>query len=284
MHGAAGRLFEEIVAGPGTRVETMRADRDVSFGGGHPEPIAANLSAAARRVREGRFALAAANDGDADRLGVLDSRGAFVSAHRVLGLLILHTLRVRGLAGGIAKTFSTSLLIDRIASRLGVPLFETSIGFKYIADLMISGKAVVGGEESGGYGFAFYLPERDGTLSALVLLEHLAKTGRTLDAALADMAAEFGSFEYSRRDIPWPLPAVRAFLERVAASPPRSVAGRRVTGCVVKDGVKLLFGGQGWLLLRRSGTEPMIRMYCEHEDRAACEEILERAALRLKQA
>lgn len=282
MHGAAGSLLQEILEAPGVRIETVRAGRDPSFGGGHPEPIAANLGEAARRVRAGGFGLAVANDGDADRLGVLDSRGEFVSAHRILALLILHTIRVRGLRGGIAKTFSTSLLIDRIASRLGVPLHETAIGFKYVADLMISGKAVVGGEESGGYGFAFHLPERDGTLSALVLLEHLARTGRGLDAAVADLGREFGAFEYSRRDIPWPLPAVDRFLDHVASAPPRSVAGHRVTDCVKMDGVKLVFGPRGWLLLRRSGTEPMIRMYCEHEDRAACDEILERAARRLR--
>jgi len=235
-------------------------------------------------VREGRFDLAVANDGDADRLGVLDSRGGFVSAHRILALLLLHTLRVRKLRGGIAKTFSTSLLIDRIASRLGVPFYETEIGFKHVADLMISGKIVAGGEESGGYGFAFHLPERDGTLSALVLLEHLARTRRTLDAALDDLASEFGRFEYSRRDIPWPLPAVKRFLGHVASSPPRSVAGRRVTGTAVKDGVKLLFGEQGWLLLRLSGTEPMIRMYCEHQDLASCGQILDAAERQLRKA
>jgi phosphomannomutase len=207
-----------------------------------------------------------------------------VSAHRVLGLLILHALQVRRLRGGVAKTFSTSLLIDRIAKRLGVPLFETSIGFKYVAELMISGKAAVGGEESGGYGFAFYLPERDGTLSALVLLEHLAKTGGSLDSALEGLAREFGRLEYARRDIVWPLSAVARFLETVAASPPKSVAGHVVTGCLEKDGVKLLFGGRGWLLLRRSGTEPMIRMYCEHEDASACEEILDHAEGQLKKA
>ncbi len=145
---------------------------------------------------------------------------------------------------------------------------------------MISGKAAVGGEESGGYGFAFHLPERDGTLSALVLLEHLAKTGRTLDAAIEGLAREFGSFEYARRDLVRPLHRVREFLARVAAAPPKSVAGRPVTGCVEKDGVKLLFGKRGWLLLRRSGTEPMIRMYCEHEDPAACAEILDHAVRR----
>jgi phosphomannomutase len=284
MHGAAGRLLEEIVAGPGVTVETMRAERDVNFGGGHPEPIAANLAAASRRMREGGFDLCIANDGDADRLGVLDSRGDFVSAHRVLALLLLHALRGRGLRGGIARTFSTSLLIDRIAARLGAPFYETEIGFKHVADLMISGRVVAGGEESGGYGFAFHLPERDGTLSALLLLESLARTGRSLDSALEELAREFGRFEYGRRDIPWPLPSIRRFLDKVAASPPRSVAGHAVTGRTVKDGVKLLFGDRGWLLLRLSGTEPMIRMYCEHEELESCEKILEAGERQLRKA
>ncbi len=280
MHGAAGDALERIV-GPGrTRIESFRANRDVNFGGGHPEPIAANLAAAAGRVRGG-FDLAVATDGDADRLGVLDSRGRFVPAHRILALLILHAFRGRGAFGGIAKTFSTSLLIDRIGKALGVPVHETDIGFKHVADLMISGKVAVGGEESGGYGFAFHLPERDGTLAALLLLESLARTGRSLDRALADLDSEFGRFEYGRRDLYLPVERIRRFLAHVAARPPRAVAGQRVTGCRERDGVKLLFGERGWLLMRLSGTEPMIRLYCEHEDGRLCEAILGRAQERL---
>jgi phosphomannomutase len=281
MHGAAGDGLARIVGDGATTVQSFRASRDVRFGGGHPEPIAANLAAAAGEVRGGAFDLAVATDGDADRLGVLDSAGRFVSAHRILALLILHAYRGRGASGGIAKTFSTSLLIDRIGAALGVPVYETEIGFKHVADLMISGKVAVGGEESGGYGFAFHLPERDGTLAALLLLESLARTGRSLDRALADLDSEFGRFEYGRRDIYRPVGDIRRFLARVAANPPRSVAGQRVTACREKDGVKLLFGERGWLLLRLSGTEPMIRLYCEHEDGRVCEAILGRAEERL---
>ncbi len=129
-------------------------------------------------MRAGGLDLGVGNDGDADRLGVLDRRGQFVSPHRIFALLILHAFRARGLSGGIAKTFSTSLLIDRVASALGARLYETPIGFKHIAELMTRGEVAVGGEESGGYAFAFHLPERDGVLSALVLLESLALSGR----------------------------------------------------------------------------------------------------------
>jgi len=280
MHGAAGDGLARIVGPGATRIESFRAGRDVNFGGGHPEPIGANLASAAARV-PGAFDLAVATDGDADRLGVLDSRGRFVSPHRILALLVLHAFRGRGVSGGIAKTFSTSLLIDRIGAALGVPVYETEIGFKHVADLMISGKVAVGGEESGGYGFAFHLPERDGTLAALLLLESLARSGRSLDGALADLDSEFGRFEYGRRDLYRPVDLVRRFLARVAAHPPRAVAGERVTGWREKDGVKLLFGERGWLLMRLSGTEPMIRLYCEHEDGRLCEAILGRAQERL---
>ena len=280
MHGAAGDGLERIVGAGRTRIESFRARRDVNFGGGHPEPIAENLAAAAGRV-PGRFDLAVATDGDGDRLGVLDAHGRYVPAHRILALLVLHAFRGRGLSGGIAKTFSTSLLIDRLGAALGAPVHETEIGFKHIADLMISGKVAVGGEESGGYGFAFHLPERDGTLAALLLLESLAATGRSLERALADLDREFGRFEYGRRDLYRPVDRIRRFLAHVAQRPPRSVAGERVTGCRVRDGVKLLFGGRGWLLLRLSGTEPMIRLYCEHEDGRLCEAILGRAQERL---
>lgn len=282
MHGAAGDGLEEILGGGRTRVKGYRTERDTLFGNGHPEPIARNLAETARLVRREGFDLAVATDGDGDRLGVLDSRGAFVPASRVLALLVLHAFRVRKSTGGIARTFSTSLLLDRIAARLGVPLHETAIGFKYIAALMISGRVAVGGEESGGYGFSFHLPERDGTLSALLLAENLALTSRTLDGALADLDREFGRFEYARRDLYLPVETIRAFLAATRRRPPRSVAGRRVTGLRAKDGIKLLFDGRGWLLLRLSGTEPMVRLYCEHEDPAAPAEILSRAEQHLR--
>lgn len=283
IHGAAGTLVADVVGTGALRVVPFRSDRDVLFGGVHPEPIGPNLAASAREVVGGGLDLAVAHDGDADRLGVLDSRGRFVSPHRVLALLLLHAFRRRGLSGGIARTFSTSLLIDGVAAKLGVPLHETAIGFKYVAELMNGGRAAAGGEESGGYAFAFHLPERDGVVNALLLLESLALSGRDLDGALADLAAEFGSFEYGRRDVYLPVPVVSAYLARVRDDAPAAVAGVPVTGVGGLDGVKYRLGDEGWLLHRLSGTEPMIRLYCEHRDGGTVERILEEAENRLRE-
>ena len=282
MHGAGGTLVADILAGGATRVVSLRAERDALFGGVNPEPIAANLEAAAERVRQERADLAVAQDGDADRLGVLDRRGRFVSPHRVLALLLLHAFRRRGLSGGIARTFSTSLLIDRVAAALNAPLHETPIGFKYVAELMNRGEAAAGGEESGGYAFAFHLPERDGVFCALLLIESLALSGRDLDGALADLAAEFGQFAYGRRDVLLPVETIAAYLEQVAGSPPAEVAGEPVSEVRDMDGIKYLFGEKGWLLHRLSGTEPMVRLYCEHENESAVKQILEEAESRLR--
>jgi len=281
MHGAAGSILAEIVAGGTTRPVVFRGARDPLFGGVHPEPIASNLAAAAERVRSECLDLAVANDGDADRLGILDRRGEFVSPHAILALLLLHAFRRRGLRGGIAKTFSTSLLIDRVAAGLESPLFETPIGFKHIAELMVRGEVVAGGEESGGYAFGFHLPERDGVLAALVLLESLALSGLPLDRALAELSGEFGSFAYGRRDVYLPVPVIHRFLEEVRGAPPDRLAGERITDIRDLDGVKYLFDGRGWLLHRLSGTEPMIRLYCEHERAESVEAALGEAEERL---
>lgn len=283
MHGAAGTLVADLAGGGATRVASFRAERDVLFGGVHPEPIASNLEAASREILARGLDLGVALDGDADRLGVLDRRGDFVSPHRVLALLILHAFRSRGLSGGIARTFSTSLLIDRIAAALGARLIETPIGFKHVADLMNRGDAVAGGEESGGYAFAFHLPERDGVFNALLLLESLAATGRDLEGALAGLEAEFGAFAYGRRDVYLPVPVIAAYLAGVESDAPAEVGGVRVTGVVAKDGVKYHFGEDGWLLHRLSGTEPMVRLYCEHRERETVEKVLDETETKLRE-
>src|ERR1700693_4349111 len=253
MHGAAGTLLEDILSGGSTRVVSFRWERDAFFGGA-----------------------------DTERLGVLDSRGGFVSPHRVLALLLLHAFRRRGLSGGIARTFSTSLLIDHVAAGLGAALYETPIGFKYVAELMNRGDAVAGGEESGGYAFAFHLPERDGVFNALLLIESLALGGQSLDRALEDLAAEFGSFAYGRRDVYLPAALIGEFLAEINERPPAEVAGDRVSDVRDLDGVKYILGDRGWLLHRLSGTEPMIRLYCEHEEESAVEKILDQAESRLR--
>jgi phosphomannomutase len=282
IHGAAGSLLPDILAGGRLLVTPFRTARDPLFGGVHPEPIAENMTASAALVRERGLDLAVAQDGDADRLGVLDSAGRFVSPHQILALLLLHVFRRRGVRGGIAKTFSTSFQIDRIARSLGVRLVETGIGFKYVAELMNRGEAAAGGEESGGYAFAFHLPERDGVLSALLLLESLALSGTTLAEALDALATEFGRFEYGRRDVRLPVETIRRFVATVRDAPPREVAGEPVTAVLDRDGVKYVFGERGWLLHRLSGTEPLVRLYCEHEDGEMVGRILGKTEDRLR--
>jgi phosphomannomutase len=275
MHGAAGTLLEEIVgAGHATSVTTLRGTRDPLFGGVSPEPIPVHLGASHEALRRARFDVALASDGDGDRLGVLDSGGRFVTPHRILALLA-ESLTTRGrLSGGIAKTFSTSLLLDRVAARLGVSLFVTPIGFKHIAEKMMTGEVAIGGEESGGLGVSFYLPERDGVLSALLVLEAIATSGGSFDALLTKQEETYGSFAYGRRDLHLPTPVLNAFVASLRSAPPEKRAGQAVTGLADLDGVKLLLGERGWLLHRLSGTEPVIRIYAEHEDPAVVDALL----------
>jgi phosphomannomutase len=267
LHGAAGRFLEDIVgSGHATTVRTLRGEVDATFGGVNPEPIPENLAATREALAAGRFDLALASDGDGDRLGVLSADGRFVTPHRILALLA-ESLAARGrIARGIAKTFSTSLLLDRVAAKQNVPLYVTPIGFKYIAEKMLAGEVGIGGEESGGLGVSFFLPERDGILSALLVLEAVALSGLSLDALLRKQDETYGVLHYDRRDLHLPIPALKAWLERLRANPPASRAGEKVTGVEDLDGVKLVFGARGWLLHRLSGTEPIIRVYAEHED------------------
>jgi phosphomannomutase len=283
LHGAAGALLEEIV-GPGsaTSVTTLRGERDPMFGGVAPEPIPANLGASREALRSGRFDVVLASDGDGDRLGVLSSTGQFVTPHRVLALLAESLARRGRVDGAIAKTFSTSLLVDRVAAALGVPLVVTPIGFKHIAERMRTGEVGIGGEESGGLGVSFFLPERDGVLSALLVLEAVALSGVSLEALLAEQDARFGAFAYDRRDIHLPAAHLRAFVAGLRDAPPSSVAGESVTEVADLDGVKLVFGERGWLLHRLSGTEPVIRIYAEHEDPARVGALLDETERRLR--
>jgi phosphomannomutase len=275
LHGAAGTLLQEIVgAGHATRVTTLRAERNPAFGGINPEPIPQNLGASIEALRREPFDLVLASDGDGDRLGVLDAAGRFVTPHRILALLA-ESLATRGkIRGAIAKTFSTSLLLDRVAAKLGVPLHVTPIGFKHIAEKMLAGEVGIGGEESGGLGVSFFLPERDGVLSALLVLEALARSGGSFSALLARQDADYGVLAYDRRDLHLPMPVLRTFMDRLKAAPPAILAGERVTGVETLDGVKLLLGGRGWILHRLSGTEPIIRIYAEHEDAGTVQRLL----------
>lgn len=265
MHGTGGRWVESLLAGGRLQVETIRAERDPLFGGVAPEPMPQHLGALSRAIRESGAVLGLATDGDADRVGAMDERGEYVNTHQILAILLLHLARRRGQRGAVARTFSQSVIVRRIAESLGFRLFETPIGFKHIADLMLEPEndLLIGGEESGGIGVRGHIPERDGILNSLLLLEAVVAAGKPPSEIVREIWREFGEFHFERRDLDVPVKAGQRLVAEMAASPPARFAGERVTGVATLDGTKLIFEDESWLLFRQSGTEPVLRVYCE---------------------
>lgn len=260
-----------------TIVDAIRGEANPSFGGVNPEPIPENLLAAKDAMIVGDYDLAICNDGDADRLGILDERGEFVSPHKIISLLALYLVREKKLAGELVKTFSTTRLIEKVAAALHATLHETPIGFKYVADLMLARDVLVGGEESGGIGFGHFMPERDGILSGLVVAEAVAHYGRPLSDIIARMEGEFGALHYDRRDVHRPMEQSARLIERVRARELDDAFGLPLAKIEEKDGVKMNFIDGSWLLFRKSGTEPILRIYCESPDKQRVRAMLDRA-------
>ena len=263
LHGATGDLLRTLVPAAWGEVRVLHASPDPLFGGLHPEPIPPHLDALAAAVRETGADLGLATDGDGDRLGVVAPDGRYVTPHVVMALLIRHLVRARGWRGEVAKGFAMGVQIDRVCDRLGLTLHVTPIGFKHVASLMRARDILIGGEESGGMGFRDHLPERDGLLSALLVLEAVVASGASLDALLRDLEAETGARAYRRRDHGLPPERGRALVERLDAAPPDRFGTRRVTRCETLDGRKYWLEDGAWVLIRPSGTEPVLRVYVE---------------------
>ena len=264
-----------------TSVARIRADVNPSFGGVNPEPIPENLAATREAMRRGEYDLAICNDGDADRLGILDEKGEFVSPHKILALLALYLVRERGVEGEIVKTFSTGRLIEKIARKLGRPFHETEIGFKHVADLMLARPILIGGEESGGIGFGSFIPERDGILSGLLVAEYVARSGKPLSRLVGEMEHEFGASHYDRRDLYRSMPACERLIERARGGDLDQKFGPGLETRQERDGVKLGYDDGTWILFRKSGTEPLMRIYCESDSRERVDEMLETAVREL---
>lgn len=263
MHGSGGQWVESFLTGGQLEVETIRAHRDPLFGNVNPEPIDSNLGALKQRVSEVKALVGLATDGDADRVGAVNERGETMTMHDVVPLVLLHLARNRGMRGGVVRTFSQSVLLKRIAAAHKLKLYETAIGFKYIADLMLNDDILIGAEESGGIGVKNHIPERDGILNSLLFLEAIAAAGQTPSEMLQALHREFGEFHFGRRDQKVEVNAGQALVARLASAPPAQVAGDKVIEVQTTDGTKLLFGDESWLLFRQSGTEPMLRIYAE---------------------
>jgi len=264
-----------------TRIDGIRGEVNPGFGGVNPEPIPENLGASRNVMLAGDYDLAICNDGDADRLGILDQRGDFVSPHKIISLLALYLVREKKRAGEIVKTFSTTRLIERVAQSLGATLHETPIGFKYVADLMLTRDVLVGGEESGGIGFGAFMPERDGLLSGLLVAEAVAYYGLPLSDIIARMEQEFGALHYDRRDLHRPMEQCARLIERVKSGELDRAFGEGFANREETDGVKMNFADGSWILFRKSGTEPIIRIYCESLAPERVQGMLDRAVTEL---
>ncbi|MEE9218245.1 MAG: phosphoglucomutase/phosphomannomutase family protein [Acidobacteriota bacterium] len=275
MHGCGGNLLELLLRGGRARVRTLRGTRDVLFGGQPPEPTPEHLREAASLLASGQASVGLATDGDGDRIAALDENGTFVGAQILTPLLALHLHEARGARGAVAKTFAHTVLLDRVASELGVSLHVRPIGFKHLAALMRTEPILVCGEESGGIGVAGFLPERDGLLCALLVLEDLCLRNVSLAQAASDLRRRFGDYHYLRVDLRSEPQAGRAAVERLAAQLPSRIGGLSVRGVDRLDGLKCLFGDDGWILFRQSGTEPVLRVYTEVRGRQYLQGVLD---------
>ncbi len=263
MHGSGGNWVESFLRGNRLKVETIRAARDPLFGGVNPEPIDSNLAPLKSRVKEKRALIGLATDGDADRVGAVNELGETMTMHEVVPLMLLHLARRRGMSGGVVRTFSQSVLTKRIAAAHNLKLYETPIGFKYVADLMLRENILLGAEESGGIGVAGHIPERDGILNSLLLVEAVASAGKPPSEIVRDVHREFGEFYFGRSDNRMEVERGVELVSLLAERPPSKISDYEVAGIETLDGTKLLFKDESWLLFRQSGTEPVLRIYAE---------------------
>lgn len=271
MHGAGGGLWPQLLAGGITTVSELRGQPHPDFPGMHnPEPLPHNLTRLAETVQAGAD-IGLAADGDADRLGVLDERGRYVNPLQLYALLLLYLLEQRGLRGPIVRTITCTAMANKLAAPYRLPIYETAIGFKHIGPKMVDTQAIFGGEESGGYAYGNHIPERDGFLSGLYLLDFMALTGHTVTGLVDYLFERIGPHYYDRIDLAYQAADRPVILERVRQANPDRLAGLKVTGLVTVDGFRFDLVDGGWLIIRFSGTEPLLRIYCEttHGDRVA---------------
>ena len=266
MHGSARGLLLAVMRRHGVACDEIRGTRDPLFGGVNPEPIEPHVAALRDAVRAGNYDAGFAADGDGDRIGAMDRDGTFITPHQVFSILFWHLAGTRHLPGDLAKTFSTTKLLDKIAARFGRRVHETPVGFKYICELMLERDILLGGEESGGIGTKLYLPERDATVVALLLAEVMAWHRKSLGELVAQLHAEFGEHHYGRVDLELRPGQKERALEYFSAPSLTRLMDRPISRREDLDGIKLYIGDgahTNWVMVRASGTEHMLRIYSE---------------------
>ncbi|HKV48327.1 MAG TPA: phosphoglucomutase/phosphomannomutase family protein [Candidatus Acidoferrales bacterium] len=263
MHGAGRGLLAELFRRHGIEFREIRGTRDPLFGGVNPEPIEPHIEALRQAVKSGGYDAGFALDGDADRIGAVDREGMFVTPHQLFSILLWHLAGTRNLTGDVAKTFSTTKMIDKIAAKFGRKVWEKPIGFKYICDCMLEGDVLLGGEESGGIGTKLHLPERDATVNALLLAEVMAWHGKGLEELVAQLHHEFGEHHYGRVDLTVKNGQKEKAIEYFSAPKLKRFLDWPVVKREDLDGIKIYLGEIGWVMVRASGTEHMLRIYSE---------------------
>ena len=269
MYGSGDSFIAQALKGTSIRIEFMRNTINPSFDGGRPEPIEENLAELKRRVKNEKFDLGIALDGDADRIAAVAPGGIFIHPQKILGLLALHLNQDRHWSGGLVKTICGTMMMDNIAKFLGITLYETPVGFKYISNLMETQDIVAGGEEAGGMGVKGYIPERDGTMAGLLLIEMMAYRNKNILKILNETEKQFGKFYYLRQDF-----HLDKRVEPKKENLPKELLGEKVIEIKDYDGIKLICQDSSWLMFRGSGTEPIMRTYAEAKSLAQAKKLL----------
>jgi len=273
MYGATTEIIKILFKEMASKTKILNPYPDPYFGGTQPEPIPNNLKETIRYIKKFNYDIAGISDGDGDRIGIITKEGIFLWNQIIFSLLALYQLEEKKEDKGIAKTFSSSYYLDKIAKMHNVPIYETKIGFKYLCPLLIKKKVFIAGEESGGIAFSKSLPERDAILSFLKILEMVSEKQKNLEDFLKKLKEDFGELYYDRIDIEMNIKKAKDFVENIFKSKPKEVAGFDVLKIKKLDGVKIYFKRSGWLLFRASGTENLLRVYCEMEKKEEIEKI-----------
>src|SRR5512139_682444 len=264
MYGSGRGVIKGVLQGTGCEVQEIRAELNPGFGGVHPEPIGRYLGALASAISMGMGEMGLVTDGDADRIGAMDGRGNFVDPHKIMALALCYLVEKRGWRGPVIRTVSTTSMIDRLAEHYGLTVHETPVGFNHIADYMLKGNVLIGGEESGGISFKGHIPEGDGIIMGLLLLEIVATSGKTLYELVENLLADVGPAFYQRTDLRLSHPVSKEVMSRsLVEEAPAEIGGEKVSEICIVDGIKYLMADGSWLLIRPSGTEPVLRVYAE---------------------
>jgi len=274
LFGVGAGCFAEILAGTTCRVTTLNGNHDPNFGGINPEPVPQNYTKSAAYLRQHPHDICLVTDGDADRVGGMDGRGNLLTTHQIICLLLEHSVVNRRARGRMIKALTTTSMVDKMCAAHGLELVETGVGFKYICAEMLKGNVILGAEESGGIGFPGHIPERDGILAGLMLLEMLATERVSVNKLIARLEKEYGPHCYSRLDTHFPLEKRAALMEFCKNQPPAKLCRSPLAEVKSYDGVKFLAQDGSWLMLRGSGTEPILRIYAEAKSDADAKKLI----------